>query len=170
MKPSPTDKYITKKDLGVIASSNSFEEIVLAAEAILARLPKPIGQVCGPISTGNNLSPAENLENIHRAVTLFQRGGLTIFSQIPFERAFDKILGDYHSGYDTPILQEFYHPLFRRKLIDYLIFLPGWDRSVGAQWEYDCAKKLGVTTIILSDNWENNLEEVYSKIPSMFTS
>lgn len=170
MKLLSTDKYTTEGDIVAITSSNSFEEVVLIAEKILARLPKPIGQVCGPISTGNKLTPVENLVNIHRAITIFQQGGLIIFSQIPFERAFDKILGDYHSGYDTPILQEFYHPLFRQKLIDYLIFLPGWEHSIGARWEYNCAKKLGIITITLGDNWENNLKEVYSEIPSISTS
>ncbi len=165
-----TDKYTTEEDLVAITSSNSFEEVVLIAETILARLPKPIGQICGPISTGNKLTPAENLVNIHRAITIFQQRDLVIFSQLPFERVFDKILGDYHSGYDTPILQEFYHPLFRQKLIDYLIFLPGWEHSTGARWEYDCAKKLGVKTIILGNNWENNIEGVCSEILSIFTS
>ena len=117
----------------------------------------PIAQVCGPISTGGNGSAEKNLDILAKAIKFLTKKGISVFNQLPFERTFDKIMRDYKtSGYDTPILEEFYGPIFESGKIKNVYFLPGWRKSVGARWEYNYAKKLGIKTIFLPKNWIKN--------------
>lgn len=146
--------YLTQQDAEDIKKAKTFYELVIIGHRILNRMKEPIAQVCGPISTGGNGSVDENLNVFAKAIKFLNQKGVNVFNQLPFERAFDKIMKNYKtSGYDTPILEEFYGPLFESNKIKQVYFLPGWRKSIGAKWEYSYAKKLGIKIIIFPDDW-----------------
>lgn len=156
IKKNKKSFYLTEKDIDKIKRAETFHDLVMIGYVILDRMNNPIIQICGQISTGGIKSVEENLEILAKAIDFLNKKGLNVFNQLPFERAFDKIMRNYKiSGYDTPILEEFYGPIFEYGKIKTVYFLPGWRKSIGAQWEYKNAKKLGIKTISLSKNWMN---------------
>lgn len=158
MRENNKNFYLTQADMKDIEKSETFYELVTVGNRVLNRMGEPIAQVCGPISTGGNSSVKENLETLANTTELLTKNGINVFNQLQFERAFDRIMRNYKtSGYDTPILKEFYGPIFESGRIKIIYLLPGWKDSVGARWEYNYAKKLGIKTIILSDNWIKDL-------------
>lgn len=153
--------YLTKTDARNIKNAKTFYELVSVGYRILNRMKGPAAQVCGPIFTGSNGSVEENLNIFAKSIEILSKKGICIFNQLPFERTFDKIMRAYKtSGYDTPILEEFYGPIFDSDKIKKIYFLPGWRKSIGARWEYNYAKKLGIKTIILPENWM----KIYKKL------
>ncbi len=143
---------ITKKDLSAIEESSSFEDLLKIAFAIIKKMSKPVIQVCGPISSAGD-GVDRNLKAIEDKINTLEAEGKSVFNQLIFERAFDRILNvANHQGYDMPILEGFYGPLFKSGLIDRIHLLPGWSSSIGARWEHDCAKRLGIE-IIKDDEW-----------------
>jgi hypothetical protein len=147
---------LTKKEQSMIKKAKTFTELVDVGLIILNRMNQPIVQVCGPISTGGTGSAKENLKLFSVAINFLNKNGLNVFNQLPFERAFDRIMKGYKIiGYDTPILEEFYKPIFKSGKIKRIYLLPRWEKSVGARWEYNCAKKLGIKISKIPDRWLN---------------
>lgn len=132
----------------------TFKEMLKIAFDILESMPKPITQVCGPISTGGKGSIEENLKMFPKAAEWLSLKGHNIFSQAPFESPIERVKYNY-SGYPYALLEEFYRPIFESKMINTFAFLPGWQSSTGAKWEHDQAKKLGIKILYLPDDWEN---------------
>lgn len=158
MKKKGKSFYLTRTDVKNIKDAETFYELVIVGLRILNRMEGPITQVCGPISTGGNNSVEENLNILAKAIEFLTKKGINVFNQLPFERSFDKIMRNYKtSGYDTPILEEFYGPIFESGKIKNVYFLPNWRKSVGARWEYNYARKLEIKTIILPEDWIKNL-------------
>ncbi|MDP3014937.1 MAG: DUF4406 domain-containing protein [bacterium] len=160
MKKNDKNFYLTKTEIQKIKKSKTFYELVIIGRGILYRMSDPISQVCGPISTGGNGSVEENLGTLAKAIKFLTEKEISVFNQLPFEKTFDKIMRNYKtSSYDTPILEEFYGPVFESGKIKNVYFLPGWRKSVGARWEYNYAKKLGIKTIFLPKNWIKNYKK-----------
>jgi len=159
MKKNNKKFYLTKTEIQKIKEAETFYELVTIGLEILNRMDGPIAQVCGPISTGGSGSTRENLNLLAKAIEFLTKKGISVFNQLPFERAFDKIMKNYKTnGYDSPILEEFYGPIFKSGKIEKIYLLPGWQNSKGVTWEYNFAKKLGIKVIFLPDDWiKNNL-------------
>jgi len=152
--------YLTKKEVEKIKNAGSFHELVVVARTVLNRMDDPVAQVCGPISTGNKNTVKKNLDILNEAIEILTQKGVIVFNQLPFERAFDRIMNKYEvKDYDTPILYEFYGPIFELKKIKKAYFIPGWRNSIGAKWEYRHARKVGIKTILLDKDWKN-FEEI----------
>jgi len=132
----------------------TFKEMLKIAFDILENMPKPITQVCGPISTGGKGSIEENLKMFPKAAEWLSRKGYNVFSQAPFESPIERVKCNY-SGYPYALLDEFYLPVFKSKLINIFAFLPGWQSSTGAKWEHEQAEKLGIEILYLPEDWEN---------------
>ncbi len=148
--------YLTKKEAEDINKAETFYELVNIAYKALDRMNNPIIQVCGPISTGGSSSVKENIKNLSRAIDVLTKKDFNVFNQLFFEDAFDRIMNKYEvKSYDKPILNEFYGPIFKSGKIKELYFIPGWQDSVGAKWEYNYAKKVGIKRIILKNKWED---------------
>lgn len=164
MRKNNGNFYLTKTDIKDIENAKTFYELVVIGHRILNRMQGLVAQVCGPISTGGNGSVEKNLKILAKAIEFLIQKRINIFNQLPFEGAFDRIMINYKTiGYDTPILEEFYGPIFESGKIKRVYFLPGWKKSVGAKWEYNYAKKLGIKTIIFPEDW---FKEIIQKIKS----
>lgn len=138
----------------------------LAKEAIgeLSKLRKPIIQFCAPISTGGFGDVSANKENLVSFIEYFKNNSaISIFNQMKYEQRMDEILAD-HTGYDYPLLENFYKPIFHSGKIDGLIFLPLWETSTGCIWEYEVANSLKIPTCIVDNNTGKNVLEFYEKL------
>ena len=150
MRPDNAIGYYQPEDFKKLELVVSFSELFPIAEEIIKRLPPPISQVCGPISTGGLGSIEKNMQRLEETVEHLHRSGLTVFNQVPFESPMNRILAAKKSdGYDHSLLTDFYLPLFESGLVHVLHFLPDWQSSTGASWEHEQAKRLGLKIIYL---------------------
>ncbi|MBI2109413.1 MAG: DUF4406 domain-containing protein [Parcubacteria group bacterium] len=142
-------EYWTHKEVEMVTNASSYKELRTVAFTVIGRMPRPIVQVSGPISTGGAGSLEENLKRFARAVSLLKREGRHVFNQIPFEPSIQKIKGieEPNVDYAMGILEQFYLPIFETKVIEALYFLPDWQSSVGARWEREQAGRLGISVI-----------------------
>jgi hypothetical protein len=107
--------------------------------------------VCGPITTGGYDSVKDNIKVFETAINLLKSRGLKVFNQVPYEPLLWKLKDRWkkagNTGYCTPILTDFYLPLYRSGHIYKAYFLPGWESSFGAKWERKELKALGIEII-----------------------
>ena len=136
-------KYWTEKHYQALHKAKTFPELLVIAYEILDSISVPVGLVSGPISTGGLGSIAENLKVFEEAITTLENKGEHVFNQLPFEDKFLEMSQSY-KGYFTPILEEFFLPIFKSGKIAKIWFMPGWKTSTGAKWEYEQADKLGI--------------------------
>lgn len=140
-------KYWTQKHHESLEGATTYKELFVVAESVLREMPPPVGQVCGPISTGGAGSVEENLKRFERAILDLQESGIEIFDQVPFEIPMQRIKksreGSY-LDYDDSLLHDFYLPIFESGLVHTLYFLSDWESSTGARWEHEQAQRLGL--------------------------
>lgn len=127
-------------------------ELVPLAIAVLGRMPQPISMVSGPITTGGLGSREKNIQIFAAAIAALEAEGVSVFNQLPFQdvmaAAWRRWAG---KGYCMAILDDFYAPLLHSGKIRKLHFIPGWESSVGARWEFDQCRKLGIETEFFDD-------------------
>lgn len=126
----------------------SFEHLASIGLRILRRMPPPVGQVCGPISTGGVGTIEGNVRIFREAIAELERNGLNIFNQMPFESKLIEIKDREPEG-DIAILEKFYRPIFESGIVRKLYFIPGWETSFGATWEHTTGGLLGIERIYL---------------------
>ncbi len=151
-------KYYTPDVLERIRQALSYQDLLAIAIDVLKtiyndRPLKPIAMVCGPISTGGKGSREENLKIFDRAINLLLAGGSVIFNQMPFENDMKRIYQSNSDLQGTRLLEEFYLPIFEMGFIKLLLFLPGWEGSVGSRWEHEQAKRLGIPVLYLAESY-----------------
>lgn len=137
------EPYWTEQDVVDVERATRFGELSVVACRITARMPPPVGIVCGPITLGG----------AGRTIGYLRDAGLVVFSQLPFESALFEIKRSKRDGGDTQLLGEFYLPLFRSGLIRIMYFMPGWQDSVGASWERERGLELRIAILDLPDSW-----------------
>lgn len=142
-------KYWTPADQEKLELARTYADLYLVAEGILKRMHQPVGQICGPISTGGSGSRAENLARLESVIIGLQEHGLELFDQIPFQVQMEKIGTQNTKADELELLESFYLPMFENKLVQTLYFLPGWESSYGARWEYEQGKRLGMHMVYL---------------------
>jgi hypothetical protein len=142
---SKTKQYYKKEDWSDLEKAETFSQLYTVAERVIARMPKSLIQVCGPISTGGKGSVKENLELLNETVKELQAQNVNVFDQMPYEEPIYRmrLLGKIE-GYREDILTDFYLPIFESGCIQCLYFLPDWQSSHGAMWEHEQAKRLGI--------------------------
>jgi hypothetical protein len=150
-------EFWTQEEIDLIAVADSFERAAEIAVTVLERMKKdgrPIVEVCGSISTGGLGTIEKNIERFEKAVNSAKEHGLLVFDQIPFETAIFRLRAVSEiDGYCTDILDIFYNRIFMTGMIDQCLFLPDWESSGGARWEYEKAKELGITIVDLPEEW-----------------
>lgn len=149
-----SEKYYTEEDRYALAKAASYKELFTIAESILRRMPRPRGQMCGPISTGGTGSREKNIKRFDVALEHILKQDIEVFNQMPFEEHIHRIQenSDEKAVYATGILEDFYLPIFENNLVDTLYFLPDWKTSYGANWEHDQATRLGIEIVYLPED------------------
>lgn len=133
--------------LAQINKCTSWAELVDLALSALQNLKKrgSVYHICGPMSTGGFNDRALNLKVFRNCIDIANENGLIVFNQLPFQDTF-KTLG-VQSLHKQPILEEFYRPYFKARLIDTVLFLPTWASSFGSTWERNYLQTLGTIKI-----------------------
>ena len=143
----------TKHQLELVQSYWELAEIAtvqIIPRMLAKRANHPLGQVCGPITTGGLGDRWLNLHRFHSTITALRRDGHHIFTQMPFEPALVRLAeADKKHGRVCQILEGFYLPLFRSGLIRQVFFMPDWATSAGASWERKLVAELGLEIIDL---------------------
>ena len=139
------NKYWTEEDHKALREATTYKQLLEVALCVLARMPEPRAQVCGPISTGGAGSVEENLKRFDQVIEKLQKENIEVFDQIPFEIPMQKIKTlNKVEGYDNNLLNDFYLPIFESGLVYKFYFLPDWESSTGATWEHEQARRLGL--------------------------
>ena len=133
-------KATTYSDLGKIATD------------VLQNMPQPIGQVCGPISTGGCDSVEENLKYFNLTIEELNRRGYIVFNQMPFEVPMQEMkiaTGLPKEEANKKLLEEFYYPIFESGLIKRLYFMHSWKTSHGSRIERQRAidRRISIETL-----------------------
>lgn len=120
----PNGKYWTPEDIQELERVKTYKEMATIALRILERMPGPIMQICGPISTGGKGSKKENMKEFNKAIFFFHEQDENVFDQIPFQEAMTRLSKEVE-GYDKRVLTDFYLPLFESGKVTTFKFLPG---------------------------------------------
>ena len=130
-------KYWKPDDLHRLSQVKTFEQMAEIGLTIIERMPQPLVQICGPISTGGAGSIKKNLERFKIATVNLESQHIPIFRQAVFEDKTAELIAlrGLKNGYCYDTLELFYRPLFESGLIKSLYFLPDWQSSLGTKWE-----------------------------------
>ncbi len=149
-------KYWTDPDMEKLAKATTFLELACIALAVIARMPRDLHMVSGPISTGGVGTVEGNCKVFKGMIELLAlHCHLNMFSQMPFEKRMAELSIKWHAEnptetYCTPILDDFYTPVFRSGRICAVHFLDGWGSSFGAKWEHDNCELWNIQRIFLT--------------------
>lgn len=154
-------EHWTNTEVEALKRASTFEQTADIAIVILASmraLDQPVVQICGPMSTGGLGNLNRNLAYFQRAIDVASEKGLTVFNQIPFQQAIDRIDQVSKNGqYCMDILEVFYRRVFESGHISKTLFLPDWQSSIGATWERNLVAELGIPIEEYPTEW---LEEI----------
>lgn len=84
-------KYWKQEHYDKLETALTYKDLFTIAEDVLRKMPSPIGQVCGPISTGGAGSVEKNLKRFEKTIIELQQQGIEIFDQVPFEIPMQRI-------------------------------------------------------------------------------
>jgi hypothetical protein len=145
--------YWTEEDKIALKAAQFFPDLAGIALRVLARMPKPIAHVCGPISTGGVGSIKGNLAVFDATIDYLIAQGINVFDQVPFEVPVFRIIGAKRgSRENNMLLNQFYLPIFESGHVSKLYFIHGWESSEGANWEHRQAQRLGMEIEYLEPN------------------
>lgn len=146
MPEYPDDQeYLDKLTLEEqIASADTFEELAEIALSRISKMPKPVGVVCGPITSGGKGSMEANLKEYAAQIQNLISSGKSIFSPVPYEPRMQEIKKTpYYDPSRDHLMEVFYGTIFGSGMISEFYFIPGWESSYGARWEHNFAEKIG---------------------------
>ncbi len=141
-------RYWTENLAQELSQVASVEEMRDFALKLLNMIDGDIGMVTGPIGSGGLGSREKNLERFQKVIDERYEEGNAMFDQMPFQEKI-KYFYDQSGGDKMVILEGFYLPLFKTGKIKKFYFIPDWQSSIGATWEHDRAKELGIEIIYL---------------------
>lgn len=146
-----TARYWKESDTEKLKLAKTIPDLCKVAFMVIHRMPRPVVQVCGPISTGGLGSVEENLMVFRRYIQAMQKKGRHVFDQMPFEPPMQRIRAACRDrSIERSILYDFYLPLFKSGSISELVFMPNWKESIGACWEFAQGTILKMKITLLS--------------------
>ncbi|MEX0917933.1 MAG: DUF4406 domain-containing protein [Candidatus Paceibacterota bacterium] len=126
----------------------------LAQKAIerLKTLPPPVVRVFGPLTSGGR-GYDENLRRFNEATRILREKGYTVFDY--FDTDDEERIKEANLPWET--VMEYYHrPILETGLISKGFFLPDWESSNGATWEYALMTALpNMETEAFPEEWFN---------------
>lgn len=153
--------FWTERDLVRINEATQLSQVLEVCLTVIGRIPIPVAMVSGPITTGGFGSLEKNLKVFGAVIDELTKRGHHVFSQMPAEGFMVQLWRNWQvdgqESYCWPLLDNFYRPLFRSRKIHTMFFIPGWDQSVGASWEYDECGKVGIQRIKLQPSFTTSL-------------
>jgi hypothetical protein len=158
MNPLPRNWRL--EDVLEAERAQNFGALVPVAERLIGRLRYPVMAISGPISTGGCGTLAANLVRFQQAITRLETAFRDcVFNQLPFQVYLLRLLEGWPAerGYCFDLLEEFYGPLFERRLIKSLFFLPDWESSIGCRWERERALKHQILVRDFPPQWLSEL-------------
>lgn len=145
-------RHYQEKHFSAIEDAKSYDDLKEIALEILKDMPQPIGEVCGPASTGGHGSLQKNLEIIEKTTHKLADQGEHIFNWLPFESRF-QALKSSHGKDDHEknqfLLDRFFLHIFNSGFVKKAFFINGWQSSHGASWERMQAERLGIEIVDL---------------------
>ncbi|MBS3094339.1 nucleotide pyrophosphohydrolase [Candidatus Pacearchaeota archaeon] len=151
------NKHWEQEHFEKLNNANSYDEILNVAMDILQKMPQPVSQVCGPLTSGGKGSILANADCFRKTILKLGNQSHNIFDQVPFEKAIQKIRANQshlsQEESNTLLLEGFYLPIFKSGFIKKLFFISGWESSQGARWEHEKAKEFGIEIIYLEENF-----------------
>lgn len=148
--PNINAKYWTEADARAMGIATNFNDLVAIALRIISKLPQPLGQVCGPITTGGLGSAQANMRRFRQVIQELHRLGIVLFDQCVFEaRIYEIAAGEWSRHHNTRLLEDFYHPILSSGHVKTLYFISGWESSHGASWEHEQGLEHGLEIIYL---------------------
>ena len=143
------EKYWKRKDKADLLKAKTFVRLQKIAMRVIRRMPQPVGEVCGPITSGGYGDKNKNIRAFKAAIKKLIVQGNNIFNQMPFEDSMERILRTPVFKGGDQLLAEFYLPIFKSGLIKTLYFMDNWKTSFGARYEHRQAKKLHIPIFYL---------------------
>src|SRR3989338_3516973 len=135
-----------------LEDARTYYDLGKIALDVLQKMPRPIGQVCGPISSGGHGSIEKNMEYFNRTIEKLNERGIVVFNQMPFEIPMQEMKISSQlpkEEANLKLLQDFYFPIFESGLIDRLYFMNDWKTSHGARIERQRAidRRISIQTL-----------------------
>ncbi len=142
-------EHWTEKEVNILKGISTLEELAEIAISIVTRMSvtgKEIVQICGPMSTGGLGNLRDNMMRFSLAINKATENGIMVFDQTPFQNKIIQICSfkEGQGKYNYEILEIFYRKIFESGHVHRVLFLPGWEGSVGASWERELTIKLGL--------------------------
>lgn len=131
-------KYWRFHNLLDLKKAENYSDLKEIALDVLQRMPQPIGEVCGPISSGGYGSIEENMKDFNKTIEKLIQRRYSVFNQMPFEIPMQRMKqesGLSKEEANSQLLGQFYYPIFDSGLIKRVYFMHNWKTSHGSRIE-----------------------------------
>jgi hypothetical protein len=116
LKSSASERKARTKRL---ESAQTFEDLVAVALDDIAKLGRPRGMVCGPLTSGGLGNFKTNIDAMQERIDVLKAEGLIIFEQTAYEDDLQRIKKNYDPRtVESTLLETFYGTIFGRGEID----------------------------------------------------
>ncbi|MBI4268420.1 DUF4406 domain-containing protein [Candidatus Uhrbacteria bacterium] len=141
-------QYLNDGDEQAIENSQTFQDLLAIALRILERMPRPLVQVSGPITTGGTGSEEANSLRIHETRKALQDSGHHVFDYMIFQESLMRLRDACCTErYCMELMEIFFRGIFESGHISKVFFLPDWESSIGARWERQVVSEQGLEII-----------------------
>jgi len=145
--------FWTEKDHRALLMARDFRSAGVIALEVLARVARvsdgEVVQVCGPITSGGLGCREKNFAVFKSAVVHLRSARRLVFDQTPLEIILVPLWQEWSrsappGAYCWELLEEVYRPILESRMVTTLVFIPGWDQSLGSRWERALGYELGL--------------------------
>jgi hypothetical protein len=115
--------------------------------------------LCGPILNGEHHEREMHIQTFNRVTDFLCEINVPLFNQAPLRPVFFDLIEKWKSEHVSELfceefLESFYGSILKFPGLKGLIFLPDWERSMYARWQYDRALRLQKAIITWNPTWE----------------
>jgi hypothetical protein len=151
-----------------------FNRLADISETVLKRMPAPIVQICGPISSGGFGHHDKNIVLFLECVHMLRLNGFNTLDQGPLQFGLKFLIEKWHQKwarklegkseamrtkrrYCHPILRVMYERIFGSGKVNMAMFLPDWKTSWGTRWEYRTTGRYGIARTDFPREWYDSI-------------